>query len=86
MVASAFGITAYPRIFAIQQLLVTIGVAGGPLLLGFLRDQSSYRVSYVVAGGLSVIAAAVLTTSGVRHPTPTTVRDPSPAIDQPRAG
>ena len=75
VVASAFGISAYPRIFAIQQLLVTIGVAGGPLLLGFRRDQSSYRVSYVVAGGLSVVAAAALSTSGVRHPTPTTVID-----------
>ena len=79
VIASAFGIAAYPRIFAIQQLLVTIGVAGGPLLLGFLRDQSSYRTSYVVAGILSVAAAGVAATSGIRDPTPTTVIPPEPA-------
>ena len=79
VIASAFGIAAYPRIFAIQQLLVTIGVAGGPLLLGFLRDQSSYRTSYVVAGILSVAAAGVAATSGIRDPTPTTVITPEPA-------
>ncbi|MEM9465556.1 MAG: MFS transporter [Actinomycetota bacterium] len=75
VIASAFGIAAYPRIFAIQQLLVTIGVAGGPLLLGFLRDQSSYRTSYLVAAALSVVAAAVAAASGIRHPTPATVAD-----------
>ena len=75
LIASAFGILAYPRIFAIQQLLVTAGVAGGPLLLGFLRDQSSYRVSYLVAGGLSMLAAGVAAASGIRHPTPETVLD-----------
>ena len=73
VIASAFGIGAYPRIFAIQQLLVTIGVAGGPLLLGFLRDQSSYRTSYLVAGALSVVAAGIAAASGIRHPTPATV-------------
>lgn len=75
VIASAFGIAAYPRIFAIQQLLVTAGVAGGPLLLGFLRDQSSYRISYLVAGGLSIAASAIMATTGIDRPTPATVSD-----------
>ncbi|MEC7145924.1 MAG: MFS transporter, partial [Actinomycetota bacterium] len=31
LIASAFGVTAYPRIFAFQQLIITVGIAGGPL-------------------------------------------------------
>ncbi|MEO0492748.1 MAG: MFS transporter [Actinomycetota bacterium] len=73
LIAAAFGVKAYPRIFALQQLIVTAGVAGGPLLLGALRDASSYRASYVAAGALSMIAAAVMATSGTHRPTPATV-------------
>ena len=73
LIASAFGVTAYPRIFAFQQLVVTVGIAGGPLLLGALRDASSYRASYVVSGLLSMAAAAVMATSGTRRPSPASV-------------
>lgn len=73
LIASAFGVTAYPRIFAFQQLVVTVGIAGGPLLLGALRDASSYRASYVVSGLLSMAAAAVMATSGTRRPSPSSV-------------
>lgn len=73
IVAAGFGLVGYPRIFALLNLLVTTGVAGGPFLLGFLRDQSSYRLSYTVAGCLSVGAAAVFTASRVPRPSPETV-------------
>lgn len=71
--AAGFGVLAYPRIFALLSLIVTAGVAGGPFLLGFLRDQSSYQTSYLVAGALSFGAAAVFTATGVPRPTPETV-------------
>lgn len=70
VIAAAFGVKAYPRIFAFQQLIITAGVAGGPLLLGALRDASSYRASYVAAGTLSIVAAVVMAQSGVRRPSP----------------
>lgn len=73
IVAAGFGLIGYPRIFALLNLLVTAGVAGGPFLLGFLRDQSSYRTSYAVAGGLSVAASAVFTATRVPRPSPETV-------------
>ncbi|MEM8705091.1 MAG: MFS transporter [Actinomycetota bacterium] len=73
LIAGAFGVAAYPRIFAFQQLVITAGVAGGPLLLGALRDASSYRTSYLVAGALSFVATAIMTTTGTRRPTPDTV-------------
>ncbi|MDP7383116.1 MAG: hypothetical protein QF382_03480, partial [Acidimicrobiales bacterium] len=73
LIASAFGVTAYPRIFASQQLIITVGIAGGPLLLGALHDASSYRASYVVSGLLSMAAAAVMAASGTRRPSPASV-------------
>lgn len=71
--AAGFGVLAYPRIFALLSLIVTAGVAGGPFLLGFLRDQSSYRTSYVVAGLLSFGAALAFTATRVPRPSPETV-------------
>jgi len=60
VLADRFGVTNYPRIYSFCQLIVTgLGVAGGPYLLGVLRDQWSYEVSYVVAGIGSVIAGVV---------------------------
>ncbi len=71
--AAGFGVLAYPRIFALLSLIVTAGVAGGPFLLGFLRDQSSYQTSYVVAGFLSFAAAGVFAATRTARPSPETV-------------
>jgi len=60
VMADRFGVANYPRIFALCQLLVVgFGVAGGPYLLGWLRDASSYTTSYVVAGILSCVGSVV---------------------------
>lgn len=67
VLADRFGVALYPRVFALSQMVVVgVGVAGGPYLLGFLRDQASYRTSYVVAAGLSAIGAAVFAAAHVR--------------------
>ncbi len=55
VVAHHFGVVNYPRIFALQQLIVLgFGVALGPYLLGILHDLSSYELSYIVAGCMSL--------------------------------
>ncbi len=60
VVADHFGVVNYPRIFALQQLIVLgFGVALGPYLLGILHDLSSYELSYVVAGGMSLTGSAI---------------------------
>ena len=60
VVADRFGVAHYPRIFALQQLIVLgFGVGAGPYLLGILRDLASYEVSYIVAGGMSLAGSAV---------------------------
>jgi MFS family permease len=64
LVAEAFGVVAYARIFSLNQLLVTFGVALGPFLLGALEDTVSYRLSYWVAGALSVAGSIVFTVGG----------------------
>lgn len=58
--ADRFGVLDYPRIYSVLQLIVTgLGVAGGPYLLGWLHDASSYRASYIAAGLLSTGGAVV---------------------------
>jgi MFS family permease len=69
LISERFGVRDYPRIFSRTQLYTTFGTAGGPLLLGWLRDSAGgYRTSYLVAAVFSLCGAVVLSTSG-----PTTV-------------
>lgn len=71
LLAERFGVRDYPRIFSRSQFVTTLGVAGGPLLLGFLHDHAGgYRTSYLVAGACSLAGAAVLSAGG-----PATVAD-----------
>jgi MFS family permease len=70
LIAERFGVVDYPRIFSRSQFFTMFGVAGGPLLLGWLHDQAGgYRAPYLVAGVCSVAGAAVLVWGG-----PATVR------------
>lgn len=64
LVAEVFGIVAYARVFSLNQLIVTLGVATGPFLLGALADVASYRLSFWVAGSLSVVASLVFGLGG----------------------
>lgn len=60
VIADRFGVIDYPRIYSVLQLIVTgLGVAGGPYLLGYLHDVSSYTASYLAAAGLSMAGAIV---------------------------
>ena len=73
VLADLFGVRDYPRVFATSQLVSTIGVAGGPLLLGLLRDVSDgYGVPYLTAAVISLCGSAVVLAVG-----PFTVIEPS---------
>lgn len=70
LIAERFGVRDYPRLFSRSQFVSTFGVAGGPLLLGWLHDVGGgYRTSYVVAGCCSLMGAAILSTGGSARPT-----------------
>jgi len=65
LIAERFGVLAYPRIFGRSQFVAVLGVAGGPLLLGWLYDLSgSYRVPYLAAAGCCVVGAVVIAMAG----------------------
>lgn len=64
LLAEAFGVKHYSRVYSFNQLFGTIGVAGGPFLLGFLRDQSSYETAMYVGSALNLAALAVLIAAG----------------------
>jgi len=73
IVAAAFGVQSYPRIFALQQLLVTAGIAAGPVILGSLHDLAGYRASYLAAAAISTCGGIVWSASGTMRPSPETV-------------
>ena len=54
LLAEAFGVRDYGRIFSLSQLLTTLGVAAGPALLGLLYDGFG---GYTPAFGLAVCAS-----------------------------
>jgi MFS family permease len=70
LLAEAFGVREYPRIYSFSQLLSTLGVALGPALLGVLYDGTGgYAVPYLAAGVASLVAwIAVLGSGAVPDP------------------
>jgi predicted MFS family arabinose efflux permease len=64
LLAEAFGVREYSKIYSFAQLVTTIGVGLGPTLLGVLRDVSGYRLSLTVAALSSVVALVLFVASG----------------------
>lgn len=65
LMAERFGVLDYPTIFGRSQAVGIIGVAGGPLLIGWLFDVfGSYRVPYTVAALLCFAGMLILSTAG----------------------
>ena len=48
LLADAFGVRNYPRIYGMGQLLMVMGVGSGPLLVGLIRDAVTYRLALFV--------------------------------------
>ena len=65
LIAERFGVLDYPRIFGRSQAITIVGVAGGPLLIGWLYDVfGSYEVPYVSAAALCAAGTSVLFMAG----------------------
>lgn len=65
LVSHRFGTRDYARLFSRSQLVVVIGTAGGPFLLGWLYDLAGdYQLSYLVAGTMSLLGALVMWLAG----------------------
>jgi MFS family permease len=70
LIAERFGVRDYPRIYSRSQFIGILGVAGGPLLLGWLYDVSgSYRVPYIAAAACCAVGVGILAVAGPAHTT-----------------
>jgi MFS family permease len=65
LLAEAFGVRDYGRIYSLSQLVMTVGVALGPLLVGAVHDAvGGYGLGLSLAAGASLTASAALLASG----------------------
>lgn len=65
LLAEAYGVKEYSRIYSLNQMMGTIGVAGGPFLLGYLHDVSgNFQAAFLVAAAANVIGFVALTAAG----------------------
>ena len=64
LMAEAFGVRDYPRIYSVANLTMTAGIAGGPLLMGMLHDLHSYLPAFLAASGASFLALGVFQAAG----------------------
>ncbi len=64
LMAEAFGVERYPKIFSYANAASTVGVAGGPVLMGYVHDAASYLVSFYVAMGISAVSFCIFFAAG----------------------
>ncbi len=64
LLVETFGVKEYSRIYSFCQLFGTIGVAGGPFLIGALRDIYDYEIALYFAASANLVAIATLLLAG----------------------
>ena len=64
ILADAFGVKDYPRIYGFGSLLMVIGGAGGPVVVGVVRDAFSYQSGFFVIAAIAVVGLAVYSFAG----------------------
>lgn len=71
ILAAKFGVGAFSRIYSVNQLVTTLGVASGPAAMGYLHAASGdYDLSFTVVGGISLFAVFIFIAAG-------TIEEPS---------
>jgi len=75
VVVELFGLTDYPRIYALSQFGASVGTAGGPAMLAWLHSGfGSYRLPLLILAGISGVASVVV--ARLRPPSVATVSRP----------
>ncbi len=64
ILADAFGVRDYPRIYGFGSLLMVSGLAGGPFLTGVLNDAYSYRSAFFALAAIAVAGLVVYSFAG----------------------
>ena len=77
VVVELFGLTDYPRIYAVSQFGASVGTAGGPTALAWLHSGfGSYRLPLLILAGISVVASVMV--AALRPPSRAGVSRPVP--------
>ncbi|MXZ14246.1 MAG: MFS transporter [Acidimicrobiales bacterium] len=77
ILADAFGVKDYPRIYGFGSLLMVIGGAGGPVLVGVLRDSFSYQSAFFAIAAIAAAGLVIYSFAG--NPLRDHLAAPSPA-------
>ena len=64
ILADAFGVRDYPRIYGFGSLLMVSGLAGGPFLTGVLNDAYSYRSAFFALAAIAVVGLVIYSFAG----------------------
>lgn len=64
VLADAYPVRHFPRLYSLSQSFTSLGVAGGPLLVGWIHDGWGYVTAFAVGAVASFIAIAVFAASG----------------------
>lgn len=83
ILAETFGIREYSRVYSFSQLVTTVGVGLGPMVLGFVDDASGYGLAYALAAGSSLVALLLFVAAG---PANRPDAEPAPADAAPITG
>ena len=69
LLASRYGLIQYSRIYAVSNLLTMIGIAVGPVAMGFLFSAAgTYSLAYLAAAASSLLACLIFWGSTTRRP------------------
>ncbi len=69
LLAQAFGVRDYARVYALGSLLMILGVGGGPALVGVMRDRYDYQAAFLTIALMGVLGGLIFLSAG-RPPDP----------------
>ena len=65
LIAEAFGVRYFPRLYSIHNVITSLGVALGPAAVGIMHDQlGGYPNAFLATSAASLLAATALTLAG----------------------
>lgn len=79
LLADAFGVRDYPRIYGLGSLLMVVGVGLGPFVVGVLRDRYHYRAAFLTMAAVAVAGLFLFRLAGDNRAAVTSETGASPA-------
>jgi MFS family permease len=64
LLADAFGVRDYSRIYGLGSLLMIFGVGTGPFIVGLLRDATDYRSAFFIMAGVALVGLVIFQAAG----------------------